>query len=134
MHPITAGISRRAIIDLARPTRETRRIRFSTEEIDVMLSHEEIRGIDWIRSVDDFIVGDCHSSCERCAQRSAGHFVQADGEGLVAFGIRVINDWYGERLGSLTRGELQSTYDICVVTTRRRRAIEYIAVLQACCI
>src|SRR5215510_537320 len=60
-----------AVINRTGPAGKTGRVRFTAEEVDVLLPHKEIGAVDWVRPVDSFIVVDGDSGYCGTAQCGA---------------------------------------------------------------
>src|SRR5438132_4866529 len=73
--------------DLVGPKRETARVRFAIKEIQVMLPHEESGGVDRVRYVHCFVVGDSDGRHRWRADRSIDWIAQTDRKSLRPFGI-----------------------------------------------
>src|SRR5262249_52462502 len=95
---IALGGVARAIINRAGPTSKARQVRLATQKINVLLTHKEVRVVDWIGSVYGFIVVDRDRGVGRCSQSGALRIAESHPKRFASFGIRIVHDGHGETL------------------------------------
>src|SRR5712692_380242 len=132
MNTVALGGVAGAVVNRAGPAGKSRRVRFAAQEVYVLLPHKEVRVVDRIGTVRDIVVDNRHGRRRLRAQGRAARTVETDGEGLSAFGIRVIDDGDGESLRRRVAGRPGSSADrVLVIAAGRSDAIEDIAIRQA---
>src|SRR5438552_14802875 len=131
MNPVAVRVTGSAVVDGAGPAGKAERVRLAAQKVYVLLAHKEVRVVDWIQAGDRFVVGNGYSRRRLRAERRAARAVETDGESLVTFGVRVIDDGDRERLRNLARGKRHGADGVLVITARRGCAIKDVAVRQA---
>ena len=132
VYAVAVRIAGSAVVDCAGPAGEAERVRFTAEEVYVLLAHKEVCVVYRIGAVHSFVVGDGHGCGRLCAQGGTARTVETDGEGFAAFGVRVIDNGNRESLWRSVAGRPgSSAYGVLVITARRSSAVEDIAIRQA---
>src|SRR5713226_5164608 len=132
MDTVALGGIAGAVVDGAYPAGKARWIGFAAEEVYVLLAHKEVCVVDRVRAIRDIVVDNRHRCRRLRAQGRAARTVETDGESLVAFGVRVIDDGDGESLRRRIAGRPgSSALGVLVITARRGNAIEDVAIRQA---
>src|SRR5438876_2229171 len=60
VYPVALDRITRAVINRVHPAIETKIIRFAAEEIQVLLAHEEVRVVNWVRAIHRLVISDCN--------------------------------------------------------------------------
>src|SRR5713226_9261317 len=135
MDTVALGGIAGAVVDGAYPAGKARWIGFAAEEVYVLLAHKEVRVVDRVRAIRDIVVDNRHRCRRLRAQGRAARTVETDGESLVAFGVRVIDDGDGESLRRrIAGGPGSSALGVLVIAAGRSNAVKDITIRQTCAV
>src|SRR6266404_824267 len=131
MDPIAVRITRRAVVNRAGPSGKAGRVGFAAEEVYVLLTHKEVRVVDWVWAVGRLVIGYGYRRRVRRTKRGAAWTAETDRETFVAFSVRVVDQRHRKRLERFTCSERHRAERVDVIATRRSNAVKDVAVLQA---
>src|SRR5205085_12290433 len=113
------------------PESQAVRIGFTIKKVDVVDAHKHTRLVDWVGSGRGFIIRNGNRGRTRRSERYACGVAEGDAEVLGSFGVRIVDDWNQNRLGSFTGREPQSPQGHLVIATRGSLPGDLAALVQA---
>src|SRR5262245_50838045 len=86
---------------------QARNIRFTIQEVAVMLRDEERRVINWIWPNGGVVIGDRDSDLRRWTEDGTGRLTKGKSESFVSFDVCVVSDWNRKCLDCLACCKLE---------------------------